>query len=303
MGKNCEQIRQLLVELEYGELDAMDANAVQAHLEECASCATRQAAYGAVRADLRSWDDVEPAPSRVTFVAMQRRPATAGWRRSTKGLAVAASFLMGFLLTAAMANIRITRADGAWSLSTSLWPATESGTGTVPDGQIADPAVVRPTAAIPVGTANARPAASPAQPPAGGFMVEADLERWLDDRLRARGLHPDQGGSVASFDRAQLLPVIEQLMTERDAQVRSLVRQIIAASEQRQRQEFDAALSGLYQTFDVQRTNDLLFLAGEFGLMQENTGIELQRTNAAVDFLLTRVANDDRQPEQRDRDE
>ncbi len=134
-------------------------------------------------------------------------------------------------------------------------------------------------------------------------MVEADLERWLDDRLRARGLHPDQGGSVASFDRAQLLPVIEQLMTERDAQVRSLVRQILAASEQRQRQEFDAALSGLYQTIDVQRTNDLLFLAGELGLMQENTGIELQRTNAAVDFLLTRVANDDRQPEQRDRDE
>ena len=42
--------------------------------------------------------------------------------------------------------------------------------------------------------------------------------------------------------------------------------------------------------FDAQRTNDMLAVASELGILQQNTGLELQRNTAAIDYLFTRVS-------------
>jgi hypothetical protein len=123
------------------------------------------------------------------------------------------------------------------------------------------------------------------------MMTQAELDGWLEDRLRDRGLFAG-ATPVSDLQPEQLAPVLDSLIAERDSGLRLLVQEIVAASEQRQRQEIDTALAGVYQTFDVQRANDLLFLASELGLLQETTGAELQRTNAAIDYLITRVAQD-----------
>lgn len=282
MSNNCEQLRQMLVELEYGELDAMDATAVQIHLGECDSCAKHLAAYRAVRADLKTWDDVAPVPSRITFVTMPREQPASGWGRWSRGGAIAASFLMGLLLTAAAANFRLSHDDSGWSASTSLWP---SGTPSVPVAGD-QPAATSPTGPTSPVANRALGANSQLGDSDAISMREADLSRWLDSQLRARGLHAVGGAPNASLSQEQLLAL----------------QSIVAASERRQQQEFDSLLAGTYQAFDVQRTEDLLFLAGELGLMQESTGLELQRTNAALDYLITRAADTPRQREQQNDD-
>jgi hypothetical protein len=98
--------------------------------------------------------------------------------------------------------------------------------------------------------------------------------------------------ALSELSPEQLAPVLDSLIAERDSRLRVLVQEVVQASEQRQRREIDDALAGVYQTFDVQRANDLLFLASELGLLQESTGEELQRTNAAIDYLITRVAQE-----------
>jgi hypothetical protein len=309
MGNNCEQIRQLLVELRYGELDEIDSAQVEAHLEQCAACRERHAAYGAVVADLKLWDDIEPQPSRVAFVAMHGGPAvppaqpmSSNWVR---GLAVAASFAMGIFLAAAFVNMEIASGADGWRVSTSLWPRAEGNTtaqpadpGALPAQPVAGGSQRATGPVTPVTTGGPRIGVPGPQGEVTHVMSQAELDGWLEDRLRDRGLF----GQPASLDQLspdQIAPVLDQLIAERDGHLRILVQEIVNASEQRQRAEVDDALAGMYQTFDVQRANDLLFLASEMGVIQETTGLELQRTNAAIDYLITRAArNPDGQQEQ-----
>lgn len=311
MGNNCEQIRQLLVELRYGELDEMDAAQVEGHLEHCPSCQAHHEAYGAVVADLEAWEEIEPQPSRVTFVAMRGGPAIAVEpRRSasawTKGLAAAASFVLGIFLAAAFVNMEVRGGDGTWSISTSLWPRTSEtaqppGTGTGDANQAAGvEAIGGQRGAMPVTpitSGGPRVGITGPQGDVQQVWTPDQLDSWLDERLRDRGFGREapRGGQtipVSELSPEQLAPVLDALIAERDSRLRVLVQEVVQASEQRQRREIDDALAGVYQTFDVQRANDLLFLASELGLLQESTGEELQRTNAAIDYLITRVAQE-----------
>lgn len=302
MSKNCDNIRQLLVELEYGELDAMDATAVRSHLQHCAACSERQAAYHAVRGDLQAWNDIEDSPSRVAFVAMRPEPAPRrslhGW---TRVLATAASFLLGLLLAAAFVNLEVSTSADGWHVSTSLFPRPqqaaepETRAGGTPATPVGGPRVgsVPVQGATPVqngGQNGSGMLGGNTMQGTGLAMTEADLEKWLDSRLQARGLRAGGTMPVGTLSPEQLAPILDDLIAEREARLRSLMQDIVLASEQRQRLEVDEALAGLYQTFDAQRANDLVFLAGEMGLLQESTGMELQRTNAAIDYLITRAA-------------
>ena len=77
---------------------------------------------------------------------------------------------------------------------------------------------------------------------------------------------------------------------------------MVVAAEQRQQQQMDSLLTDLYQTFDSQRTRDLSVVFDELGLLRSSTGLELQRTNEVIDFLVTRVGTDMQAqiPDQRD---
>lgn len=286
MGKNCEQMQELLVELVYDELDPVDEDVVEAHLEECDECARRAQAFRAVRTDLQAWDEVEPQPSRVTFVPMSasRSGDADNGGGSYRWLPIAASFLLGLLLTAAVANLGI---GGIDDRGTGVDPSTSTAVPAATDQQ----STARPSGSMtPVSQAS----------PAGGFATREQLDTWLDDKLAARGLTGEEG-APAALPRNQVVPVLEDLIAERDREIRDIVRQMVAESERRQREQFDAALAGFYQTLDSQRTNDLVALAGQLGLLEEATGQELQRTNAAIDYLITQVANSgQRGPERRD---
>lgn len=277
---NCETYRELLVEAAYDEIAAADESRLQEHLAACPKCAARGVAFQAVRQDLQGWDVQAPRPSRVTFVTVPAVSRTSVW---TRRLAAAASFVVGFLLIAALANLEVQSAPDGWSVRTSLIPRAAE-TGTADAGDVAD---------------DARPKAGPVErlddpqprfgvPVSQGgevqVMSQSDLDQWLERRLQARNVQRPTG--MANLQPEQVKPVLDELMRERELQFRGLVQEMLASAETRQRSEIDAALTGLYQAFEAQRTNDLLFLAGELGLLQEATGQELQRTNAAIDYLI-----------------
>lgn len=294
MSDGSKDPRELLVELEYGELEEQEAEAARALIEGDPELRQMQAALRNVRADLREWEDVEPRTTRIAFVGMPGAAPTAASGMSTwvKTLAVAASFVLGLFLAAAFVNTEIASTSDGWRFSSGLWPSSS-----------ATDATTAPAQTPPVSNGDAIPLDAPADfamqvgsgaSPSYGLRVMPEMDRWLNQRLPAS---PYIAGDTLTAE--QIRPLLTKLQAERDTQIRALVRDMLADSELRQREEVDSLLTGVYQTFDAQRTDDLLFLAGEMGVLQESTGIELQRTNAVIDYLMSRVGEVQDQ-EQRD---
>ena len=127
----CEDIRPLLAELVYGEVDPDAAEMLKEHLGSCLPCRRYQMAFEAVREDLQEWTPAAADGSRgITFItpAAHARPSIFS-HPAVRGLAVAASFVLGVFLMAAAVNLQIHSDASGWSVSTSLWstpaPAVE----------------------------------------------------------------------------------------------------------------------------------------------------------------------------------
>lgn len=273
---DCERFRELLVELAYDEIEADDERRLLDHLAECEPCAARRDAFAGVRADLQEWTVEPPRESRVTFVAMPAARPTSVW---TRRLAAAASFIVGFLLIAAAANTEIHNSGDGWTIRTSLLPAATESAEPATSGDRTDRPTSGPVERIEADQPNFGVPVSQ-----GGGSGRFRVDSWLDQRLQARGV--EGAGDLTRLSPEQVRPLLDDLMRERDQQIRTLIENSMARAENRTRDEFDAALTGLYQAMEAQRTNDLLFFAGELGLLQEATGQELQRTNAAIDLLI-----------------
>ena len=289
MGSNCEEIRHLLVELEYEELGEIDEQAVLAHVAQCDECSERQTAYRAVRADLQSWDRVEPQRSRIAFVPMNvaagglapgQLAAVGGWRR---GLSIAASFVLGVFLTAAVANTRITKGDDGWSFSTSLLPQAVGSSGSSPVAS-RNPAQSQPTT---VGSSPSQnnpgqralpQTASNGMDPAFVSLSPEAIDSRIDARLQARGMVQSGATPVGNAYDASLTPIVERVLVERYSR---LIDNKLGASEQRRQAE----LYQLQQAVDGQ----LLLLLSELGLLQEGFGERLEQQNVAIDYLFNQV--------------
>ncbi len=288
MSGDREDLQELLVELEYGELDATDRAAAQARIDEHPELVRMQAAFRAVRENLSAWDEVEGQPARIAFVTMPGdvRPGsinTFGWM---KGAAIAASFVLGILLAAAFASTNLTRTDTGWTLSTGL---SRSGVS----APVSQPSATTSVGTPPVG-----------QIPAGQTPVgQTAIGRVAGGRATGGGV---TGGQARPFRMSTsqfgIEPMLVEVPGDRELQLRILVRQMVAAAEQRHQQQTDSLLTDLYQTFDTQRTSDLSVVFDELGLLRSSTGLELQRTNQVIDFLVTRIGSDieAQVPEQRD---
>ena len=61
MSTHCEEVRPLLAELVYGEVDPEVADIVREHLGSCLSCRRYQLAFEAVRGDLQEWQPAAQA--------------------------------------------------------------------------------------------------------------------------------------------------------------------------------------------------------------------------------------------------
>jgi hypothetical protein len=257
MSENSKELRELLIELEYGELDQLEAVEVQERIDADPAMVAMQTAFRAVRADLRADDHDQPIdvrPARIAFVGMPGQPATNSWSVWFKGAAVAASFAFGLLLAAAAANT-----FGLMPVAPLAAPGTE-----------------------PL-------AASPSAPISAVAQMSPDLENYLDSRYARR--EAVNTVPVSQLTRAELTPIIDDLMAEREAQLQQMVQQMLAVATDQQRQEIETMMTGAFQTFDAQRTNDMLAVADQLGILQQNTGLELQRNTEAIDYLFTRVSD------------
>ncbi len=328
MSGEHKDLQELLVELEYGELDAADRDAAQARIDEHPELVRMQQAFRAVREDLSTWDEIEGQPARIAFVTMPGEGrssagttfgagSTFGWM---KGAAMAASFVFGILLAAAFASTSLTRTETGWTLSTgfSRAAATSPVAPSPAERSPAQPGS-EPTAAnsvgnsagqaslgqVPVGTVPSGTVPSGSVPsgpisssPVGNSPVMGTVS----------GVRTVSGGQAQPFrmSRSQfgIDPMLGEVPGDREQQLRALVREMVTAAEQRQRLQMDSLLTDLYQTFDTQRTSDLSVVFDELGLLRSSTGLELQRTNEVIDFLVTRMGNDleVQVPEQRDDD-
>lgn len=290
MKSNCEEIRPLLAELIYEEVDAPTAKVIYGHLEECADCRQRYAAFRNVRADLQEWQPVG-VPAGTTFIGMpasaQKASASSVWLR---GLAVAATFIFGLVLTAAAVNLQISGDADGWTMSTSLWgPAA-----------ISEPVAQQP-AATPETLLPTDPGSS-VRPVSLTDMDPQELESWLDAALASRGMvsanQASQATQVAatpasdSLSPAQIQQVSSLMadrFSERDNEERYMFSNMLAASETRQREEFSATLTSLYEHLEAEQEDALYMLVSELGLLQLNTDQRLQRTDSKVDYLMNQV--------------
>jgi hypothetical protein len=273
MSENSKDLRELLIELEYGELDEIEAAEVQSRIDADPAMLQVQQAFRAVRRDLHTDEEIEVRPARIAFVAMPAQPQPNAWSPLWKGLAVAASFTFGIVLSLAFANLA------------GVMPLGETGSagfGT----QGADTAQGLPASRANTPSVDAIPVAQ---------MSQQDLVNFLDSRYARRNM---SGGSIADMDPEQLRPVLDQLISDREQQLRQVMQQMITVADERQRQEIETLMAGVYQTFDAQRTNDLLVFADQLGILQEATGVELQRNTDAIDYLFTRVGTNGQERQQ-----
>lgn len=305
MSGDRDDLRELLIELEYGELDAAEREAAQKRIDEHPNLIRMQQAFRAVHDDLADWEEIEGQPARIAFVTMPgeistNAISTFGWM---KGGAVAASFVLGILLFAAFASTSLTRTDTGWTLSTGLSRAKAS----LPAEQIS-----QPTASTSVAGQAQTGQASVGRVPAGPVSSTSVGSTNVSGAsvggavVSSPAVSRSAGGQAQPFrmSRSQfgIDPLLIGAPADRERQLRILVREMVAAAEQRQQQQMDSLLTDLYQTFDTQRTSDLSVVFDELGLLRSSTGLELQHANEVIDFLVTRIGGDmePQAPEQRD---
>lgn len=275
MSTSCEQIRPLLAALVYEEADEATREQIREHLGRCVDCRRRQQAYLAVRQDLQQWR-LAAVPPRISVVApppwARRSVRSSGWLR---GMGLAAGLALAVLLAAAVADLEVRRGPEGWSFRAGLWEQAAPG---------GDPA----------GAAVAEAPASATDPAA---LDPAALDRWLEEALASRGLldagrqAEDAGETLSPAERQEVNDLVSQLLSEHDQELQVLMRDLIASSEARQQQQLATTLTDVYENLQAQRADDLFMLASQMGLVQADTGQQLQRANAAIDFLLAQVAS------------
>ena len=301
MSKQCEDIRPLLAELVYGEVDPDAAEMVKEHLGSCLPCRRYQKAFVAVREDLLEWTPAEADGSRgITFIApaAHARPSIFT-HPAVRGLAVAASFVLGVFLMAAAVNLQIHSDASGWSVSTSLWN---------PRAVVTDPAAVASQPQQEAAPAEATQANRPtAVPPAltdprgasvqrvGFEQIEPELENWLDSQLVTRGVvHRTALPSLEQLTESQqqqVLAMVADRLARQDSVHEQYFRDLLAASEARQMEQFAATLTSLYGSLEAERNNALSLLLSELGLWHVESDRRLQQANVRIDLLLSQVSS------------
>ena len=203
MSMRGEDVRPLLAELVYEEVDPGLADELREHLGTCLSCRRHQMAFLAVRKDLNEWKPTEhTASSGITFIAPGAHVTTPIWHnRMFQGLAIAAGFMFGAFLIAATVNLQLQSRPDGWVLSTSLSDQTL---------EISEPAPGKPDV-IPVDQIH-------------------KLDSWLDGELTTRGVA--YAAALPSTD--ELTPAQMRLVSRRSAQITAaLIDQVIAERDAR----------------------------------------------------------------------
>ena len=232
--------KELLVGYLYGELDAIDRRAFDAHLATCAECRAELPGLQATRERLAGW--APPAPAlefRVVSGAAAPVAAPApAWRRFAPAWGLAAAAVLVLAAAAGLANVEV-RYDG-------------------------DGVVVR------TGWAQAGPQApqgsNPAPPPLVVTSMSPDVAA-IEQRLRDLEIAMRQTGSAG----------VQNVGTSAasDAELLRRVRQLISEAESRQQSDVTMRLAQVWRDFDRVRRADVAFLQQGLGQYQGVTNLEI----------------------------
>ncbi len=287
MSMRCEEVRPLLAELVYEEVEPAVAEKIREHLGTCLPCRRHQNAFLAVRTDLQEWKPAEESvPHGMTFIAPTPKPAPPIWHsRIFQGLAAAAGFMFLAVLTAAATNMQVASGPDGWTVSTSF-------------GQ---PAV---------------------QPEPEPLVVSLDqipkLDEWFDARLESQfGSQLKSGGVVtlASMPTQQFLTdgqvqdmsrrvaaMLDSTLAERDLELGTRfenMEYLVESSLEQQTNNFFYATRDLVDDLEAEHRDQVFELGQEFGNVYSDTNRRLMEANLRIDNLEnTLAAFTSRSPEQ-----
>ncbi len=291
MSMRCEDVRPLLAELVYEEIDPALSEKIREHLGACLSCRRHQMAFMAVRSDLQEWKPAEESvPHSMTFIAPGVATTTTPiWHsRLFQGLAAAAGFMFVAVLTAAAVNLQVQSGPDGWTMSTSLGqPQSEQ----------------------------------PAQEPAP-LTVSLDqingLDAWFDARLDNQfGNRLNDGGVVtlASMPTQQFFTdgqvqemnrrvagMLDSTLAERDLEIGAKLENLeyyVESSLEAQTSNFYYTTANLLDNMEAEYRDQVFELSQQFGNVYADTDRRLAQANFRIDNLEnTFAAAASRSPEQ-----
>lgn len=242
----------------YDDLSAPERAAFEAHLAGCAACRREVGDLRQTRQHLTSW--APPAPPldfRVIQGTAARRPLAfiPAWALS------AAAALLLIAGAAAIANLEVGRtADGF---------VVRTGWGRTSAPAPSDASATPPSAAVPA-PAPAAAAAAASDPLSGELAL---LRRRLEEIEAAQA---QQIGRTAAAVKPGITP--------------AELRQILAASEARQREEMALQIKQVWMDFSSVRANDLARVQQTLGQAQNLTNYQLRQQRSSIDEYLRTVS-------------
>ena len=232
-----------LVAYLYDEVDAQDRQRVDEHLRHCAACADEVVALSGVRSGLTQW---APPEAELGFTIIRRAPATvlrpAQWWNTVPVWAQAVAAILVLAVSAAIANVQVKSGPDGFVVS-SGWMT---------------PAPATTTAAPMVATGGSGEAWQPA-------LIA--LEQQLRQEIRATR----ETGTVRAASRSE----VENATLRR-------IRELLEASESRQKGELALRVTQLARDMDIQRRADLLRVEQAIG----HTGVEMAKQRQTVNYLI-----------------
>jgi hypothetical protein len=286
MSMRCEDIRPLLAELVYEEVDPELAEKLREHLGTCLSCRRYQMAFTAVRKDLQEWRPAnDAAPSGMKFIAPGTSPAPPIWHsRVFQGLAAAAGFAFVAVLAAAAVNLQVRSGPEGWALSTSF------GTQGLAPAEAAPPTVALE------------------QIPQLDTWFNARLDSQLDSRLAERGVvtlasMPEQQffteGQVQELNR-RINGIFDETFAERDLQIAAQLDDLeyrFNASLDQQGTQFFYSVANLVESVEADHRDQIFDLTQYYSNLYTDTDRKVEEANMRIDTLLS-LAAPTRSPEQ-----
>jgi hypothetical protein len=230
----------------YDECDAVERDAVAAHIAICAACAAELAALGSAREQLAAWT---PPEAKLGFVITERQSAESLRLTSDTTPRRTPWFSRPLPVWAQVAAAALVFAVGL-----SLGIARGTSQTAVPPNMANVPA--RAGAAV----------ASVAELTA--------LERRLKDEIAA----------IRTANRDSSLPVAASSPSE--AQLMARVRAMIEESEQRQQRELAIRTTQIVRDFESQRRVDLAQIQQNFGQIEGLTNAEVREQREMLNYLM-----------------
>jgi anti-sigma factor RsiW len=245
-----DQAQAALAAYLYGECDAAERAAVEAHLAVCVACSAELAALGATRSALASWAPPETELGFRVVSDRESRSATA-------------------LLAAADPSANVLRPARWWQKPLPAWAQAAAAILIFAAGGLLG---------MRAGSTETTVTPVVASAPVEGAVstISAQDLAALEQRLR-REMTAMRVTAPAERQAPQLASSDEQLLKR--------VQALLAESEARQERQMAIRLSQVLRDVDVQRRMDLARIEDTFGQVQGIAGAELEQQREIINYL------------------